>query len=339
MFVDRTQIEVVAGNGGRGGMSFRREKYVPRGGPDGGDGGNGGSVILVAKPGVDSLAAVSHRQSWRAAHGQPGTPANCHGRSAPDLTIEVPPGTIVIDEATGLVLKDLAEPGEQVVVAEGGKGGRGNAHFKSSTNRAPRQFEPGGTGRIRRLCLELKVIADVGLVGLPNAGKSTLLSRLSRARPQIADYAFTTKTPMLGIVSLSPDHTFVLADLPGLIEGAHLGVGLGHEFLRHVERAGILVHVVEPMPVDESDPVENYHAIRSELVQYDESLGERIEIVAVSKSELPVAEEVRSRLAAAIGREVIAISAVTGQGLDRLLAAVGKALSSRGEQEPPGGAS
>jgi GTP-binding protein len=338
VFVDRTQIEVVAGNGGRGGMSFRREKYVPRGGPDGGDGGNGGSVILVAKPGVDSLAAVSHRQSWRAAHGQPGTPANCHGRSAPDLTIEVPPGTIVIDEATGLVLKDLAEPGEQVVVAEGGKGGRGNAHFKSSTNRAPRQFEPGGTGRIRRLCLELKVIADVGLVGLPNAGKSTLLSRLSRARPQIADYAFTTKTPMLGIVSLSPDHTFVLADLPGLIEGAHLGVGLGHEFLRHVERAGILVHVVEPMPVDESDPVENYHAIRSELVQYDESLGERIEIVAVSKSELPVAEEVRSRLAAAIGREVIAISAVTGQGLDRLLAAVGKALSSRGEQEPPGGA-
>ena len=338
MFVDRTQIEVVAGNGGRGGMSFRREKYVPRGGPDGGDGGNGGGVILVAKPGVDSLAAVSHRQSWRAAHGQPGTPANCHGRSAPDLTIEVPPGTIVIDEATGLVLKDLAEPGEQVVVAEGGKGGRGNAHFKSSTNRAPRQFEPGGTGRIRRLCLELKVIADVGLVGLPNAGKSTLLSRLSRARPQIADYAFTTKTPMLGIVSLSPDHTFVLADLPGLIEGAHLGVGLGHEFLRHVERAGILVHVVEPMPVDESDPVENYHAIRSELVQYDESLGERIEIVAVSKSELPVAEEVRSRLAAAIGREVIAISGVTGQGLDRLLAAVGKALSSRGEQEPPGGA-
>jgi len=338
VFVDRTQIEVVAGNGGRGGMSFRREKYVPRGGPDGGDGGNGGSVILVAKPGVDSLAAISHRQSWRAAHGQPGTPANCHGRSAPDLTIEVPPGTIVIDEATGLVLKDLAEPGEQVVVAEGGKGGRGNAHFKSSTNRAPRQFEPGGTGRIRRLCLELKVIADVGLVGLPNAGKSTLLSRLSRARPQIADYAFTTKTPMLGIVSLSPDHTFVLADLPGLIEGAHLGVGLGHEFLRHVERAGILVHVVEPMPVDESDPVENYHAIRSELVQYDESLGERIEIVAVSKSELPVAEEVRSRLAAAIGREVIAISAVTGQGLDRLLAAVGKALSSRGEQEPLGGA-
>lgn len=320
-------------------MSFRREKYVPRGGPDGGDGGDGGSVIMLAKPGVDSLAAVSHRQSWRAPHGQPGRPANCHGRSASDLTIEVPPGTIVIDEATGLVLKDLAEPGEQVVVAEGGKGGRGNAHFKSSTNRAPRQFEPGEAGRIRRLSLELKVIADVGLVGLPNAGKSTLLSRLSRARPQIADYAFTTKTPMLGIVSLSPDRTFVLADLPGLIEGAHLGVGLGHEFLRHVERAGILVHVVEPMPVDESDPIDNYHAIRSELVQYDQSLGERVEIVAVSKSELPVAEEVRQRLQATIGREVLGISAVTGQGLDRLLGAVGKALSERGQQEPPEGAS
>lgn len=320
-------------------MSFRREKYVPRGGPDGGDGGDGGSVIMLAKPGVDSLAAVSHRQSWRAPHGQPGRPANCHGRSASDLTIEVPPGTIVIDEATGLVLKDLAEPGEQVVVAEGGKGGRGNAHFKSSTNRAPRQFEPGEAGRIRRLSLELKVIADVGLVGLPNAGKSTLLSRLSRARPQIADYAFTTKTPMLGIVSLSPDRTFVLADLPGLIEGAHLGVGLGHEFLRHVERAGILVHVVEPMPVDESDPIDNYHAIRSELVQYDQSLGERVEIVAVSKSELPVAEEVRQRLQATIGRDVLGISAVTGQGLDRLLGAVGKALSERGRQEPPEGAS
>ena len=320
-------------------MSFRREKYVPRGGPDGGDGGDGGSVIMLAKPGVDSLAAVSHRQSWRAQHGQPGRPANCHGRSASDLTIEVPLGTIVIDEATGLVLKDLAEPGEQVVVAEGGKGGRGNAHFKSSTNRAPRQFEPGEAGRIRRLSLELKVIADVGLVGLPNAGKSTLLSRLSRARPQIADYAFTTKTPMLGIVSLSPDRTFVLADLPGLIEGAHLGVGLGHEFLRHVERAGILVHVVEPMPVDESDPIDNYHAIRSELVQYDQSLGERVEIVAVSKSELPVAEEVRQRLQATIGRDVLGISAVTGQGLDRLLGAVGKALSERGRQEPPEGAS
>ncbi len=329
MFVDRAQIEVVAGNGGRGGMSFRREKYVPRGGPDGGDGGHGGSVILIAKPGVDYLAAVSHRQSWRAGHGQPGRPSDCHGRSAADLVIEVPPGTIVRDEATGLVLKDLAEAGEQVVVAEGGRGGRGNAHFKSSTNRAPRQFEMGGAGRVRRLSLELKVIADVGLVGLPNAGKSTLLARLSRARPEIADYAFTTKTPILGIVSLSPDRTFVLADLPGLIEGAHLGVGLGHEFLRHVERAGILVHIVEPMPVDESDPVENYHAIRSELVQYDASLGQRVEIIAVSKSELPGSEEVRARLEATIGRKVIAISGVTGHGLNTLLSQIGAALDSR----------
>jgi len=243
--------------------------------------------------------------------------------------IEVPLGTIVRDEQTGLVLKDLAEPGEQVVVAEGGRGGRGNAHFKSSTNRAPRQFEMGEAGRVRRLSLELKVIADVGLVGLPNAGKSTLLSRLSRARPEIADYAFTTKTPILGIVSLSPDRTFVLADLPGLIEGAHLGVGLGHEFLRHVERAGILVHIVEPMPVDQSDPLENYRAIRSELVQYDADLGRRVEIVAVSKSELPGSEEVRSRLESAIGRDVLGISAVTGQGLGRLLAEIGNALARR----------
>jgi GTP-binding protein len=337
VFVDRAQIEVVAGNGGRGGMSFRREKYVPRGGPDGGDGGHGGSVILIAKPGVDSLAAVSHRQSWRAGHGQPGRPSDCHGRSAADLVIEVPPGTIVRDEATGLVLKDLAEAGEQVVVAEGGRGGRGNAHFKSSTNRAPRQFEMGGAGRVRRLSLELKVIADVGLVGLPNAGKSTLLARLSRARPEIADYAFTTKTPILGIVSLSPDRTFVLADLPGLIEGAHLGVGLGHEFLRHVERAGILVHIVEPMPVDESDPVENYHAIRSELVQYDASLGQRVEIIAVSKSELPGSEEVRARLEATIGRKVIAISGVTGHGLNTLLSQIGAALDSRAAAPPARG--
>jgi GTP-binding protein len=335
VFVDRVQIEVAAGNGGRGGMSFRREKYVPRGGPDGGDGGDGGSVILVAQEGVDSLAALAHRQSWKAGHGQPGCPANCHGRSAEDLVLPVPVGTIVVDDATGLVLKDLAVAGEQVVVAEGGRGGKGNAHFKSSTNRAPRQFEPGEQGRVRRLSLELKVIADVGLVGRPNAGKSTLLSRLSRARPQIADYAFTTKTPMLGIVALSPDSSFVLADLPGLIEGAHRGVGLGHEFLRHVERAGILIHLIEPMPADETDPVDNYRGIREELERYDASLGARPEIVVVSKSELPGSDEVRRRLAAITGRDVLAISAATGEGLDQLRAAIGRALAERGNEPPP----
>jgi len=322
VFVDRVKFEVAAGNGGRGCKSFRREKYIPLGGPDGGNGGDGGSVIMRAQAGVDSLAPLAHRQQWRAASGASGNPKNCHGRMAEDLVLLVPPGTVVLDEATGLVLKDLATPGEAIVVAKGGAGGWGNLHFKSSTNRAPRETTPGEQGEVRRLRLELKVIADVGLVGKPNAGKSTLLSRLSRARPEIADYAFTTKKPMLGIVAVSRDHSFVLADLPGLIEGAHAGIGLGHEFLRHVERAGILVHVVEPAPLDGSDPLTNYQAIRMELVRYDESLGRRPEIVVVSKAELPGAEEIRAALAAAIGRDVIAVSAVTGQGLDRLLAAV-----------------
>ena len=322
MFVDRVQIEVAAGNGGRGCKSFRREKYVPLGGPDGGNGGDGGSVIMRAQAGVDSLAPLAHRKQWRAPSGDSGGPTNCHGRMAEDLVLLVPPGTVVIDETTGLVLKDLATPGDTIVAAKGGQGGWGNLHFKSSTNRAPRETTPGEQGEARRLLLELKVIADVGLVGKPNAGKSTLLSRLSRARPEIADYAFTTKKPMLGIVAVSRDRSFVLADLPGLIEGAHAGIGLGHEFLRHVERAGILVHVIEPSPVDGSDPLMNYRAIRDELVRYDERLGRRPEIVVVSKAELPDAESIRETLAAQIGGNVIAVSAVTGQGLDRLLHAI-----------------
>ncbi len=329
MFVDRVQIEVVGGNGGRGMCSFRREKYIPKGGPDGGDGGDGGSVILEARAGVDSLSALAHRRQWRADHGSSGGPANCQGRNAADLTLLVPPGTIVIDESTGLVLKDLALPGESIVAAKGGAGGWGNMHFKSSTNRAPRETTPGESGESRRLLLELKVIADVGLVGKPNAGKSTLLSRLSRARPEIAAYAFTTKSPILGIVAVSRDRSFVLADLPGLIEGAHAGVGLGHEFLRHVERAGILVHVVEPFPADGTEPLANYRAIREELERYDAALGGRPEIVAVSKSELPGAEGVRAALAAAIGRDVIGISAVTGAGLDALLRAIVAELDRR----------
>ena len=322
MFVDRVQIEVAAGNGGRGCKSFRREKYIPLGGPDGGNGGDGGSVIMRAQAGVDSLAPLAHRKQWRAPSGESGGPANCHGRMAEDLVLLVPPGTVVIDETTGLVLKDLAAAGDSIVAAKGGAGGWGNLHFKSSTNRAPRETTPGEKGEARRLLLELKVIADVGLVGKPNAGKSTLLSRLSRARPEIADYAFTTKKPMLGIVAVTRDRSFVLADLPGLIEGAHAGIGLGHEFLRHVERAGILVHVVEPSPMDGSDPLMNYRAIRDELVRYDERLGRRPEIVVVSKAELPDAEAIREALAAQIGSDVIAVSAVTGQGLDRLLAAI-----------------
>ncbi len=326
MFVDRVEIEVAAGNGGRGICSFRREKYVPRGGPDGGDGGDGGSVILRAQAGVDSLSALAHRKQWRAEHGDAGGPANRQGGRGADLTLLVPPGTIVIDEATGLVLKDLATAGEELVAAQGGAGGWGNHHYKSSINRAPRETTPGVQGESRRVLLELKVIADVGLVGKPNAGKSTLLSRLSRARPEIANYAFTTKSPILGIVAIDRDHSFVLADLPGLIEGAHAGVGLGHEFLRHVERAGILVHVVEPAPMDGSDPLTNYRAIRAELSLYDAALGERPEIVVVSKCELPEAAAAREALAQETGRPVLAISAVTGEGLYVLIRTVAAEL-------------
>jgi GTP-binding protein len=319
MFVDRVTIEVQAGRGGDGCVSFRREKYIPRGGPDGGDGGNGGSVIVIAEPGVDSLSALGHRLQWRAESGTHGSGSNRHGASAEDLTIRVPPGTVVIDAEHDLVLRDLSAPGDQVVAAHGGKGGKGNTRFKSSTNQAPRDFTRGTEGEHRRLTFELKVIADVGLLGKPNAGKSTLLSRVSRARPEIADYPFTTKTPNLGIVHIDMDRTFVMADIPGLIEGASHGAGLGHEFLRHVERTRVLIHLVEPMPMDDSDPIENYRAIRREVEQYDPRLASRPEIITVSKSELPNAEEVRERLATETRKEVLAFSSVTGQGLDRLL--------------------
>src|SRR5687767_4626327 len=282
MFVDRVTIEVEAGRGGNGCVSFRREKYVPRGGPDGGDGGDGGSIIMVAEPGVDSLAALAHRKQWRAERGEHGRGSNCHGRSAEDLIIRVPPGTVIFDADHGHVLKDLAAIGEQVVVAHGGKGGKGNTRFKSATNQVPRESTPGGQGESWRLTLELKVIADVGLVGKPNAGKSTLLTRVSRARPEIADYPFTTKTPQLGIVQIDIDRSMVMADIPGLIEGAHAGAGLGHEFLRHVERTRVLIHLVEPLPTDATDPIENYRAIRAELEQYGHGLANRPEIIAVS---------------------------------------------------------
>jgi GTPase len=330
MFVDRVQIEVIAGHGGNGCCSFRRERYVPRGGPDGGDGGRGGSVIVVAQEGVDSLAALAQRRTWKASDGGHGSGANRHGRGGRDLTIRVPAGTVVSDCDQQFVLRDLAGVGEQLVAARGGKGGRGNAHFKSATNQAPREWTRGEPGEQRLLTLELKVIADVGLIGKPNAGKSTLLSRLSRARPLIADYPFTTKAPHLGRVQLDRDRSFVLADLPGLIAGAHAGIGLGHEFLRHIERAGILVHLVEPTPLDETDPVANYGTIRDELIRYNASLGERPEIVAVTKAELPGAEDACRRLAAHRGRPVLMISAATGQGLDQLTRALAEELSRTG---------
>ncbi|MBN1853448.1 MAG: GTPase ObgE [Pirellulales bacterium] len=329
MFVDRVTIFVEAGRGGDGCVSFRREKYVPRGGPDGGDGGNGGNICVVAESGIDSLAALIHRKHWRAKNGQPGAGGNRHGASADDLIIRVPPGTLVADADAGHVLKDLAKPGDRVIAARGGKGGKGNTRFKSATNQAPRESTRGGDGEVRHLKFELKLIADVGLVGKPNAGKSTLLSRVSRARPEIADYPFTTKKPYLGIVQINMDRSFVMADIPGLIEGAHSGAGLGLDFLRHVERTRLFIHLVEPMPLDGHDPIENYQAIRKEVEQYGNAdLATRPEIIAVSKCELPGSDNLRRQLAKITGLEVLAFSSVTGQGLDQLLYRICETLDS-----------
>lgn len=318
MFVDRITIEISSGKGGDGCMSFRREKYVPKGGPDGGDGGDGGSVIIVAADGVDSLSVLAHRKHWRAERGTNGQGSDCYGKKGKDLTIQVPPGTVIQDADAGYVIKDLRETGDSLVAARGGRGGKGNIHFKSSTNRAPREFTRGGPAEKHKLTFELKVIADVGLVGKPNAGKSTMLSRLSHARPEIADYPFTTKHPNLGRVDVSMDHSFVMADIPGLIEGAHEGVGLGHEFLRHVERTRILVHLVEPLPMDQTDPVENYTSIRDELTQYSDDLSTRREILCVTKCELAEAEPIAEQLRELTGGDVLTVSAVTGQGLNDL---------------------
>jgi len=321
MFVDQITISCKAGDGGGGCCSFRREAHVPRGGPDGGDGGRGGHVILEADENIGSLVHLVGIRHWNADNGQPGQPALKAGRDGEDLVIRVPPGTILRDAKRDFILKDLTHHGERVIVAKGGDGGRGNARFKSSTNRAPRDTTPGEDGEQREITLELKVIADVGLIGKPNAGKSTLLSRLSRATPEIANYPFTTKYPNLGLVRVGYDHQFVLADIPGLIEGAHAGVGLGHEFLKHVERCKVLVHLVEPSPDDQTDPLDNYQHIREELRLHDPRLAERPELLVVTKCELPDASAVAELLHETTGKEVLQVSAVTGKGLPQLLQA------------------
>jgi len=327
MFIDRVTLYVKGGDGGRGCCSFRREKYVPRGGPDGGDGGHGGDVTVRAVAGADNLADVVHRKHWRAQNGGGGQGSNCTGRRGRDLVIRVPPGTLVLDRDRGNVLRDLTAADQEVTVAMGGKGGRGNRAFATATNRAPRETEPGTPGEERWIVLELKMIADAGLIGLPNAGKSTLLSRLSHAQPEVADYPFTTKHPNLGVVRVSGDTVFVLADLPGLIEGAHGGTGLGHEFLRHVERARVLVHLVEPLPPDSSDPLKNYRIIRRELELHSRELADKPEILVVSKAELTGSEATRERLERELGREVLAISSVTGKGLAHLVGAIADQLN------------
>ncbi len=333
MFVDRATIYVRGGDGGNGCLSFRREKYAPKGGPNGGDGGAGGHVILRAVEGLTNLAHLSHQKHWKAEAGARGMGSDCNGRNAHPMVIDVPVGTIIRDRDRGIILKDLKEPGEEVIIARGGKGGHGNLHFKSATNRAPRQFEPGQPGEERWITLELKIIADVGLVGLPNAGKSTLLSRISRAHPEIADYPFTTKFPNLGTVHAG-DHAIVVADIPGLIEGAHEGHGLGHEFLRHVERTRLLVHLVDALPIDGSDPVTNYRTIRHELELYSRELARRPELLVITKLDVTGAAEAMERISHELCREPMAISAVTGKGIPALIHRISEMLEQLPADEP-----
>ncbi len=318
-FVDQATITVKAGDGGAGCVSFRREKFVPKGGPDGGDGGRGGSVVLRADEGLSTLLDFRYRRVFRARRGGHGEGGNRTGRSAPDLVIPVPVGTVVKDAATGEVLADLTEHGQVVVVARGGRGGRGNARFATPTRRAPRHAEPGEPGEERTLVLELRLLADAGLVGKPNAGKSTLLARMSAARPKVADYPFTTLHPNLGVVSLGLGQSFVLADLPGLVEGAHRGAGLGHRFLQHASRTRVLAYVLDAAL--SQDPMEDLQILRAELSAYDPSLVERARVVALNKVDLPEgrrrAEALREPVQA-LGYHVFLTSGVTGEGVQAL---------------------
>ncbi len=299
-------------------MSFRREKFIPKGGPDGGDGGHGGGVYFEVVGNLDTLLDFAGKHHWRAGNGQPGSGSNKHGADGDDMVIKVPPGTLIYDTDIDLMLKDLDKVGMKVLVCRGGIGGRGNKAFATSINQTPRRAQSGKRGQERNIRLELKLIADVGLVGKPNAGKSTLVSRCSAARPKIADYPFTTLEPVLGIVELSDFRRFVMADIPGLIEGAHEGAGLGFEFLRHIERTRIIVHMLDIMPVDGSDPLENYHAIRQELEQYASALAEKTEIIVANKIDLGPETKAVEELSKELGKEVHPISAVTGTGIKEL---------------------
>ncbi|HHI97261.1 MAG TPA: GTPase ObgE [Thermodesulfatator atlanticus] len=319
-FIDQVKIYVKAGDGGPGCVSFRREKYVPRGGPDGGDGGKGGDVVLVASSQLHTLYDFYHQTHFRAENGRPGMGKKMKGRDGRDLILYVPVGTVVRDAETGEILYDFTREGERFVVARGGRGGRGNARFATPTRQAPRFAEPGEPGEERWIILELKLIADVGLVGLPNAGKSTLLSRITAAKPKIADYPFTTLTPNLGVVKLSEERTFVVADIPGLIEGAHKGVGLGLDFLRHIERTKVLLYVLD---VSKGEEVKkDFELLRKELAHYHPSLLEKPSAVALNKIDLVADRERLAPLKAYFeekGYPVYLISAVTGEGIKELL--------------------
>lgn len=343
MFVDVAKIYIKAGDGGSGSNAMRREKYVPEGGPWGGDGGRGGDIVFQVDPGLNTLLDFKYNKHFKAERGEHGLGKGQYGRSGKDLVIRVPPGTLVKDAETGEVLFDLTEPGQRVVACKGGRGGRGNMHFATPVNRAPKIYEQGEPGEERWVILELKLIADAGLVGYPNAGKSTLLSVTTAARPKIANYPFTTLTPNLGVVDVGGGRGFVLADIPGLIEGAHQGVGLGHEFLRHVERCKVLVHVVDGSGGDEGrDPVADFDAINRELELHNPKLAARPQLVAFNKIDLPQARENLLRFKQAVeeerGYRVFPISAAARDGLEPLLHEVMAAIERFRPEAEPGAA-
>jgi len=331
MFIDEAQITAISGKGGDGAIHFRREKYVPRGGPDGGDGGQGGSVILEVSLTLNTLFSFRNQQKYRAQDGARGGGQNQTGRSADDLIIPVPPGTLVYEADTDELLGDLVSPGEQLLVCKGGRGGRGNARFATSRNKAPRIGEKGEPGEERNLRLELKLIADIGLVGVPNAGKSTFLSVVTNAKPKIAPYPFTTITPNLGVANLDEERTLVLADIPGLIEGAHQGVGLGHDFLRHIQRTRVLIHLLDGMG---EDPLLDFAQINTELALFDPALEEKPQLAVFNKMDLPDVQARWPKVKVALekrGYEPLAISAVTGTGVREVLYRAAELLA----QAPP----
>ena len=322
MFIDRARIYVEAGDGGDGMSSFRREKFVEKGGPNGGNGGRGGDVVLVADKNLNTLIDFRYKRKYVAKRGGQGGTKNCTGMRADTVYVKGPMGTLVRDDATGAVMADLVEDGQQYVAAKGGRGGKGNACYVTSTNRAPTFAEKGEPGENRWLKLELKLLADVGLVGYPSVGKSSIIAQVSAARPEIAAYHFTTLTPVLGVVRLDEERSFVLADIPGLIEGAHEGVGLGHDFLRHVERTKVLLHIVDVAGVDGRDPIEDFDKINNELAEYSERLARRKQLVVANKMDLPDAQENFERLkeyVEAKGYEIFKASAATGEGLRELM--------------------
>lgn len=338
-FIDEASIDVIGGNGGNGSASFRREKFIPRGGPNGGDGGRGGSVWAVGDENINTLIDYRFTRKFVAPSGEHGMGSDCYGRAGKDIILRMPVGTIITDEKSGEVIADLSENGKKALVAAGGKGGLGNLHFKSPTNRAPRQFTLGEPGQARSLKLELKVLADVGLLGYPNAGKSTFITAVSNARPKIADYPFTTMSPHLGVVRIEQENSFVIADIPGLIEGAAEGAGLGHEFLRHLERTKLLLHIIDVMPFDGEDPIEKAHALVRELGKYSDTLLAKPRWVVVNKLDLVPAEdreELVKKLHDALcpdGRPFFAISAATREGTKEVVMAIAQFLDEQRRAE------